>query len=780
MKGLLCYLFLLLAAPLWAQENEDSNAPEFTVRGGLYTEPFNLEITTPERGAKIYYTTDGSSPHSNSRKYLGPIKIDGIKIIRACAYKQGKRGPIVTHSYFIGRPYTVPVVSIVTDSNNFFGFNRGIYVKGGGAEPNYPFRGANYWKDWERPINIEYYETDNTLGFNQVAGTKIFGGWSRPQAQKSLAIYARSRYGDKYFRHAIFPDKKIKKFKSLVLRNSGSDFNKSQFRDAFMTSLVEDIDLDIQAYQPVAVYINGRYWGLHNLREKITKHYLKSHHGVNTDSIDLMKHRNDLKEGSRDHYLAMLKFMSKNDLGDADNYAYIQTQMDVMNYAAYIIAETYFDNHDAGGNIRYWRPQTPDGRWRWVLFDTDFGFGIANMKAYKTNTVAMFTDPKGPKWPNPPWSTRIIRELLENDTFKNAYINLWADHLNTIYSAETVNAQLDKFEAQYREEMVHHFERWGGKIERWDNRINRMRRFAALRPHYCFKHLGQKFDVPDTMTLAVTANDWEMGRVQVNTIQVKKDTFNGIYFQAVPVVVEAQPKFDYDFVGWEGHDSKNPKLILSQTEAVTLKAIFEPRAKSGLEGKLVINEVSFNAIKAGSGDWIELYNNTDSVLDISRWFVLDAKDKNQFRFPENTTIAARSYVVVCEHPDSLVAAFGDTLKTYGPTPFGLSSKADQIRVYDAEAMLVDSMRYRADKDAKAKGILALDNPNFENAQLDKWSLLKKGTPGGINPKFRDYLRRIAEESFQKKVLWGSIAGFCLLGALVAFVMFRKRRKRATA
>ena len=114
---------------------------------------------------------------------------------------------------------------------------------------------------------------------------------------KSLAIISRKKYEKKYFKYPIFKEKSIKKYKSFILRNSGGDFNKTHFRDALITQLTRPVNLPIQAYQPVVLYINGVYWGIHNAREKINEHYLKGNFGANPDSVTIMKHRNDLQEG---------------------------------------------------------------------------------------------------------------------------------------------------------------------------------------------------------------------------------------------------------------------------------------------------------------------------------------------------------------------------------------------------------------------------------------------------------------------------------------------------
>ncbi len=227
------------------------------------------------------------------------INLDKTTPIRAVAYKNGKPGEIVTQTYLIGREYDMAVISITGNPEDFFSFDRGIYVKGCCADSVPPYKKANFWKGWERRINIEFYEPTGELGFNQRVGVRIFGGFSKGLPMKSLAIISRKKYEKKTIEYPIFPNKDIKKYKSFVLRNSGSDFNNTQFRDALLTNLIESLDVGIQAYRPAVVFINGSYWGVHNVREKINEYYLKSNAGVDPDSVDIMKHRNDSVSGKK-------------------------------------------------------------------------------------------------------------------------------------------------------------------------------------------------------------------------------------------------------------------------------------------------------------------------------------------------------------------------------------------------------------------------------------------------------------------------------------------------
>ncbi|MCA9947681.1 MAG: CotH kinase family protein, partial [Anaerolineales bacterium] len=187
-------------------------------------------------------------------------------VVRAMVDKSGAlASSAATQTYFVdpaanGR-YSLPVISIATDADNLFDPEIGIYVPGNYT--NYAQSGI----EWERPIHIEFYEADGTLGFAQNAGVRIHGSKSTIYHFKSLRIYARSEYGQDRIEYDLFPGWKNDEFERLILRNSGQDIYATMFRDAMAQSLVSHLSFDTQPYRPAIVFLNGEYWGVHNVRE---------------------------------------------------------------------------------------------------------------------------------------------------------------------------------------------------------------------------------------------------------------------------------------------------------------------------------------------------------------------------------------------------------------------------------------------------------------------------------------------------------------------------------
>jgi len=230
-----------------------SSVVNFSIQGGYVETGTKIELNTFD-DSDIYYTIDGSFPNINSKKYVEPIIIDKTMVIKAISVSSGKVvSDYYSRTYFVGDKHDIAVVSLSTNNENLFG-SSGIYT--------------NYRWDAERMISFEFYENDGTFGTSFVGGTKLVGQDSRNFPQKSMAIYLRKKYGQKEVSYPFFEDG-VTTFSSFTLRNSGEDVIDMKMKDAFLVATIKGkMDVDHQDFRPVAVYINGNYWGLYFIREK--------------------------------------------------------------------------------------------------------------------------------------------------------------------------------------------------------------------------------------------------------------------------------------------------------------------------------------------------------------------------------------------------------------------------------------------------------------------------------------------------------------------------------
>ncbi len=716
----------------------------FEPPAGNYPGPI-VPVTLYAPGADaIFYTTDGTTPSQRSNHYLGPIQLDETTVLRVVAYRHGEASPLHGSTYFINEPATdLPVVSIGVKPSLLFHPDRGIFMQGSKAlDSLWNKPGANFWTRREFPVHIEIFENDGRTVYNSLSGLRLFGGMSRLFPQKSMAIVARKRYGKSRIKHRIFGDAGPKSFKYLVLRNSGSDFGKSHFRDGLMTSLVRDWDMETQAFRPAHVYLNGEYWGIYNIREKINRYFLKSHFPeIDKDSVDIIEHYLTRKKGTKRNYQQLLRILRRYDPQDPAVWADIQTRMDVDNFMALQIAQIYFDNQDAGGNIRYWRPQAEDGRWRWILYDTDWGFGLHDDKAYRNNSLAFHTKPNGPSWPNPPWSTFILRKLLENEFFRQKFVNRFADHLNSSFAPDLVVARIDSMQDIYQSEIYRHHARWRLTNSNWHEQVDRMKEFAQKRPDYLRDYLARAFNTGPQRDFSLTVS--KGGQVLMNDQKrVRTEGLEGVYFANYAIKVRAIPDYGHRFVRWVGlppelNDlSREIYLDLELDRPYEIHAQFES-FKDPLREHIVINEVCAKNNK--TGDWLEIHNRSRKGINLDGWILTDLK--NEYRLP-NIDLGPRDYLVICRDADRFRSIFPTAYNVIGGLPFGINKRKESLALYSHLGAAVDSVSYEIPPMDTAFS-LSLLLPDLDNGDIENWEIrLGDGTPNRPNPYYvSSYVRQ---------------------------------------
>ncbi len=647
-SNLLRLLSVGLVVGTISEAHADILTPSFSHSPGFYDEPVQLSIDVDHPEAEIYYTTDGSEPSQDDYRYEGPLKLDSregdpnviseiptnslneghpyrenwvppqgevfkINVIRARAFlEDDTAGEIASASYLIdpdsenGRRYTMPVVSIHSDPDNFFDDEKGIYVEGQ-TGANFHQRG----REWERPVHIEFFEEDGTMGFGQDAGIRIHGGTTRNRPRKSLRLYARSDYGKTWFNYPIFTDKPVPRYKRFILRNSGNDWSEAVFRDAYLQRLIQyNTEIDVQYSRPAIVFLNGEYWGIHNIRDRYDGRYLESHYGVDPDRITIMENNAGFDKGSEEgaaDYDDFYKFVTEKPMSLFFNYEEVQDMMDVDNFIDYQILHIFTRNTDwPGNNKRYWKyldgtteadmPEGQDGRWRWMAFDLDFGFGQQFDYVYNSgapygdnnpfhNTIAFAMEDDGPDWPNPPWSTALLRNLMENGTFRNTFINRFANHLNTSFHPDRATALLDSMKSLYQPEMEEHIKRWTEPdYAYWQNDLSIMRDFAENRADAMFDHLNDYFNLNGTQPISLDVNDKRGGRIVLNGMEISSGIegidapaypWEGTYFSGEPITLVARPEAGYEFTGWSGDISESADTVeVSLDEFTSIYANF--------------------------------------------------------------------------------------------------------------------------------------------------------------------------------------------------------------
>ena len=713
---------------------------KFSSKGGYYPGGLELQLASRDMSDSIFFTLDGSSPTLASSLYSSPILISNNAVVRARSANYLRLPGIISTNTYITKQHKLPVVCLSTDPENLWDYNTGIYVLGPNALPDMPNFGANFWQDWERRAHMELYDIQGIKQIDQDIGIKIFGAWSRANAQKSMALFARQEYGKGSFDYRFFNDKPIDKFESVVLRNAGNDWGQANMRDGLTSTLIRDMDVDRQAFQPAVIYINGEYWGILNIREKVNSNFLAENHFVNPGNVNLLEFNGSVIEGSNDSYMQILSFLNSNTLETEQKYLQVSKKIDINNYIQYQLTEIYVNNKDwPGNNIKFWNTNDPGSLWRWIIFDTDFGFSIWEDNAYSFNTLNFALEQAGPDWPNPPWSTLLFRRMMSNPGFRNEFANQYADRLNTNFKYEKADSTIDSLKQLFLPEISDHLIRWGLSYDQWQYNYTIIKNYVRNRPDYARFHLKLKLNLGEMLNIKVEINGPGTGTVKLNSIIPSTYPFTGVYFKGLPIKLTAIPAPGYKFVKWQVGklNSKSVTIDYDMAETATLQAVFEP-AKSS-DNKIVINEINYNSSPTkDTKDWVELYNAGNSTVNLKNWIISDHGPDTGFTFPADIILSPGMYIVVCRDMASFKEFWPGIVNRTGDMNFGLSSSGDDISLFDPEGNLMDIVSFTPNPpwptDANGTGFsIELVNSLSDNDSGINWkSGLIGGTPGTKN------------------------------------------------
>ena len=643
--------------PTPGKENEILiDPPIFSNKSGFYEDEFLLNITAKDN-ADIYYTIDGSDPlNSNtSRMYRRPIKIydrteepnlygaygeipnssisisigsnyktpayllDKAMVVRAISRNYKGHSKVVDQTYFITtknlslyKNYTT--ISIVTNPDNLFDPEKGIYVTGKRYEEwlkiddpekqlsnnilNYFSRGS----EWEREASVTIFEKGE-ISVEQNMGLRTKGSSTRGNPGKSFNLVAKKKYGKNTIDVKLFPNSKnyitgktIDKYTSLSLICINSD---GRLRNEISTKIIKNrIDLSTTEMKNGIVFLNGEYWGMYVISEKFTDDFIESHYNIPRKDVSMNK-QGTVEEGPADEYSKFWNFgkeYSQKDLKDKKNYEEVCNNFDIDSLIEHFIAGIYLGTTDwPNYNYGVWRNlgekidsnKFSDGKWRFMTYDLDKTMGnnyldIGGIQVYEYN---MFNH-TAQKKKNPP--TSLFMALLKNNDFKNRFVNLFCDYVNDVMSIDKISVLLDDYRENVTDMLANSLQRWRGYnrqyldgFTRYKNQfytsLDNIKTYFINRPNFTFIHMKEFLNLTgDYYELTITKEG--NGKIMINSIipDFIDGKWKGKYFFDIPITIKAIESENNEFVGWSGdYKSKEKEIVISLEDNMSIKANFE-------------------------------------------------------------------------------------------------------------------------------------------------------------------------------------------------------------
>jgi hypothetical protein len=365
------------AVPTPGAANSGTTVPDLRVPGvsttvsldsGFYATPQSVSLSSAS--GDIRYTLDGSLPRITSPQYSAPLSITATTVLRARVFQSGKPpGPVETRTYFIGEtPGNLPVVSVVADPDALFGAQKGIYYNQ--HEPlvsstsNSALGLRDVYKGKDAPGSLEFFEPGGAQGFQVNGGFRIGGENNWVHGQRALNFALRGKYGDDEIKYDVFPGSRIPLHTGLTLRDGGDNWATDMLRDGMWPFIAEGrMKVDTSDYRPSVVFINGSYWGIHDIRPRWDDKWFFEHKRVNPDDVDHLLYGHvdstavslGIEGGNADDWLDLLAFLNGNDLTLPANYAFAESRIDIDSFIDFVVAESYAINISWEHNREFWR-----------------------------------------------------------------------------------------------------------------------------------------------------------------------------------------------------------------------------------------------------------------------------------------------------------------------------------------------------------------------------------------------------------------------------------------
>ena len=588
---------------------------------GFYNNSISVELSSISNEEQIYYTLDGSRPGSQASLYTTPILIENTVVLKARAFSVDKLpGGIFVTTYFIDEENNLPTISLIAEPETLWDQDIGIYV--------------NEYKQREIPVTIQYFDQDSELKFSARAGARLGGQniWTKPQ--KPFTIYTRDRFGQDFINYQLFENKQIANFSRFVFRNGGDDWEETIIRDPMTESIVSGMMLcGYMAYSPSSLFLNGNYWGIHNIREKFNTHYFFENYGVDPNNIDHLEYGSSpngtellVIDGDLYHYNTMLSYIVNQDLNDPENYQHIEQWMNVDSFIDHIIMTIYCANTSWGHNREWWRARTDDGKWNWMIVDLDRGFNMLNANSNLLDDLME--------------DYELFKYLLESQFFLERFIQRSAAHLSNTFASSRIEAIVDSLSSKIAPEINLHINRWSSQggissINHWQDELSQIKQFSLNRNSTVMNHFIGEFNLDGTIELSTVVIPEGAGQILINDVPVIEPDDNGSYFKNKPVSISVVPNPGYQFVGWQ--DLSNSSDIIYDCSVDTFFiAVFE------LSNEIILPSVFSEST---SLDSFQTYVATNDIR-VPELVTLTINEGSQIKMMENINLIIEGKLII--------------------------------------------------------------------------------------------------------------------------------------
>ena len=557
-------------------------AATISPEGGVFGQP--VTITLGAASGTVRYTLNGAVPTQNSQAYVGPITLVSNTVVRARVFADGRpNGPIATRTYLIGETQgPLPIVSVVSDPELLFGDRLGIYynqhepIVSGGSQ-----RGLrDVYKNKDAPGSLEFFAPGGQPGFRVHGGFRMGGENNWVHAQRALNFALRGAYGNDNLAYDLFPGTGIPNHTSLTLRDGGDAWSMEMLRDGLWSFLQRgQMRVGVSDYRPSVVFINGAYWGIHDIRSRWDDAWFFEHHRLNATDVDHLVYGHltsmavtlGADKGDTVHWLELLDFAQSHDLNDPAVWAVIEARVDIDSFIDFIASESWGQNTSWLHNREFWRPRTPSGRWQWFLPDMDQTFRSSQLGG---SVLAEMLS-----------SDQLLSRLKGGTRFRQRLAQRMAAHADSTFRPARVQALLDAMAQEVEPEIPRHIARWSGlggmTASGRASALADMKKFIDARSDGFLTEIQNRLSLSPAVAVTLAVSAPQQGRILVEGVPTEPGAHR--LFPGIPVTLTAQAAPGFRFVRWNGTTGE-ASTTLTLSGPATITAEFAPSDEQVIGG----------------------------------------------------------------------------------------------------------------------------------------------------------------------------------------------------
>lgn len=559
----------IFTSPTFGASNTGSTAylpyattPDFSLAAGYYTGTQTLTISSPDPGITIHYTTNGYEPTSSDPVYSSPVSISATEVVRARAYSSNTSVPasfIMNATYFINvSVHTIATISIYGD--NLMTLMQGSWS----ATPE---------------TSLEYFDKTGVLRTKVSGNTNKHGNDSWAYDQRGIDFKSADEQGYDYaLNWKLFTHTNRRHFKDVIIKAAANDnypfeTGGAHIRDAYCHTLSQNanLHLDERSYEACELYVNGQYWGVYEIREKVDDNdYTDYYYNQDEPNIQMLKTWGGTWSEyggaqAQTDWNNIQSFIVSNNMALPANWAHVDTVYNWKSLCDYIILNSVCVTSDwLNWNTQWWRGLDPNGgaeRWRYCLWDNDATFGhyINYTGIPDTSPNADPCNPESLPDPGGEGHIPIVNALMTNPTFKQYYVNRFADLMNTYLSCDTMTTLLDNQIATIAPQMPAQCAKWGGTVAGWNANVTAMRTYIQARCVAIQTGMLGCYNLTGPYNVVIEVQPAGAGTVDCNSLHLDQFPWNGNYYGGIPIILMTAPTSgQYTFDHWEMSSAPSP------------------------------------------------------------------------------------------------------------------------------------------------------------------------------------------------------------------------------